>query len=304
MDSFRERAIPLTPADDMLVEADRHSEIPESLFDLQELDVLYESDTQALWTFMRPSGRPSFTPTMLRDFEAWQHQIAGNFGPGKVPLKYLILGSRAPGVFCFGGDLDLFQTLIRNRDRDGLIEYGHRCCKILHRNMNALDLPMITIGLVEGAALGGGFEALLSFDFLIAERGATFGLPETLFGLFPGMGAHAFLSRKLGSAMANRLITSQQTYSAEEMYDLGIVHEIAETGEGLEACREFVRKSSRRQSGLFHSRKAMKRCWNMQLDELTDVTELWAEAALNLREQDLKVMNRLVAAQGRLAKAA
>ncbi len=76
-----------------------------------------------------------------------------------------------------------------------------------------LDLPILTIGLVEGTALGGGFEALLSFDYIVAERGASFGLPEVMFGLFPGMGAHAFLSRKLGAAMADRLIVSNQTYT-------------------------------------------------------------------------------------------
>jgi enoyl-CoA hydratase/carnithine racemase len=79
--------------------------------------------------------------------------------------------------------------------------------------MQSLDLPMLTIGLVQGAALGGGFEALLSFDYIVAERDATFGLPEILFGLFPGMGAHAILSRKLGAAMADRLIVSNQTYT-------------------------------------------------------------------------------------------
>jgi DSF synthase len=56
-------------------------------------------------------------------------------------------------------------------------------------------LPILTVGLVQGAALGGGFEALLSFDYVVAERDATFGLPEILFGLFPGMGAHSLLSR-------------------------------------------------------------------------------------------------------------
>jgi DSF synthase len=120
-----------------------------------------------------------------------------------------VLGSRAPGVFCFGGDLSLFERLIRSGDRDGLARYGYRCVEILHRNMHSLDLPMLTIGLVQGAALGGGFEALLSFDYIVAERDATFGLPEILFGLFPGMGAHAILSRKLGSAMADRLIVLQ-----------------------------------------------------------------------------------------------
>lgn len=278
--------------------------MPEELFALRELDVHYESAAQTLWTYMRPEGRPSFTPAMLADFEAWQSLIAQGFGPDKVPLRYLVLGSRAPGVFCFGGDLKLFKQLIESRDRQGLVRYGHRCCAILHRNIQTLDIPMLTIGLVEGAALGGGFEALLSFDYIVAERGATFGLPEIMFGLFPGMGAHALLSRKLGSAMAERLITSNRTYTAEEMHELGLVHQLAETGDGLAACRDFISKAERRHAGLVNARKAMKIAWRLELDELNRITELWADAALQLRDQDLKVMSRLVAAQVKLADAA
>ena len=299
------RAIPLGDGDEaLLAESRRHAAIPEGLFQLRELDVMYDGDTQTLWTYMNPQGRPSFTPQMLGDFENWQVFIEQGFGPEKVPLRFLVLGSRAPGVFCFGGDLDLFQRLIRDRDRDGLVRYGHRCCKILHRNIAGLDIPLLTVGLVEGAALGGGFEALLSFDYIVAERDATFGLPEIMFGLFPGMGAHALLSRKLGSAMADRLIVSNETYSAEQMYDLGLVHHLAENGQGLSACREFIKKSERRHAGLVNSRKAMKVAWNLDLAELNRITELWADSALQLRDQDLKVMGRLVAAQARLAKAA
>ncbi len=305
MDSLGTTAIPLAEVEEDLVDqAVLPAEIPAGLLALNELDVFYQNDSATLWTYMRPSGRPSFTPPMLADFESWQKLIGGNFGPGKIPLKYLVLGSRAPGVFCFGGDLTLFQKLIHNRDRKGLEMYGHRCCKILHRNMQSLDIPMLTVGLVEGAALGGGFEALLSFDYIVAERSATFGLPEIMFGLFPGMGAHAFLSRKLGSAQAQRLISSNETYSAEYMYELGLVHELAENGEGLTACREFIRKSERRHAGMVNGRKAMKRCWKLELAELTEITELWADAALQISERDLKVMNRLAAAQQKLAEAA
>lgn len=305
MDSLGTTAIPLTDGqEDFVDQTVSPAEIPAGLLALNELDVLYQDDSATLWTYMRPSGRPSFTPPMLADFESWQKLIGSNFGPGKIPLKYLVLGSRAPGVFCFGGDLTLFQQLIRNRDRKGLEMYGHRCCKILHRNMQSLDIPMLTVGLVEGAALGGGFEALLSFDYIVAERSATFGLPEIMFGLFPGMGAHAFLSRKLGSAQAQRLISSNETYSAEYMYELGLVHELAENGEGLTACREFIRKSERRHAGMVNGRKAMKRSWNLELAELTEITELWADAALQISERDLKVMNRLAAAQQKLAEAA
>ena len=298
-------AIGFGRGDEHLIDATRHHlKINRELFDLGELDVLYQAETAALWTFMRPSSRPSFTPPMLRDFEDWQRLIVENFGPGQVPLRYLVLGSRAPGVFCFGGDLQLFERLIRSGDRDGLARYGYRCVEILHRNMHTLDLPMLTIGLVQGAALGGGFEALLSFDYIVAERDATFGLPEILFGLFPGMGAHAILSRKLGSAMADRLIVSNHTYTAEEMYELGIVHYLAENGEGLAACEDFIRKSERRHPGLVNARRAMKLTNPIGLSELKRIVDLWAEAALQLSDGDLKVMSRLTRAQERLANAA
>jgi len=294
----------LGEGDEPLVEASaRHLAIPEELLQLNELECLYEDSRQTLWTYMRPTGRPSFTPTMLADFVDWQRLIGSSFGPARVPLRFLVLGSRAPGVWCFGGDLELFQALIRARDYYGLVQYGYKCVEILHRNMQSLDLPMITIGLVEGAALGGGFEALLSFDYIIAERGATFGLPEVLFGLFPGMGAHSILTRKLGSAMADRLIVSNETYTAEQMFELGIVHQLAEPGEGLKACRDFIDRSDRRHGGLVNARRAMKQTLPLTLDELKRIVDLWADAALQLREQDLKVMSRLAAAQARLAHA-
>ena len=278
----------------------RHRAVDPQLFELEELDCLYEAQTATLWSYMRPQGRPSFTPTMLRDFETWQRLIGADFGPDKVPLRYLVLGSRSPGVFCFGGDLELFQRLIRERDRDGLARYGYRCVDILHRNMNALDLPLLTIGLVEGAALGGGFEALLSFDHVIAEKSATFGLPEVMFGLFPGMGAHAILARKLGSAAADRIILSNKTYSAEEMFELGLVHQLAEDGAGLAETREFFARNGRRHAGLVGAKRAMRETTHISLAELKRIVDHWADAALQLREQDLKVMQRLAAAQARL----
>lgn len=278
--------------------------LPKSLFELKQLACEYEADEEVLWTFMEPDGRPSFNPQMLADFVHWQDLISDNFGPDKVPLRYLVLGSRAPGVFCYGGDLELFQRLIRAKDRDALVAYGHRCCEILHRNLRSLDLPIVTIGLVQGAALGGGFEALLSFDYIIAERNATFGLPEILFGLYPGMGAHSLLSRKLGTAMADRLIISSKTYTAEEMHELGLVHELVDVGRGVDAARSFIAKSKRKHAGHVNARKAMAIAQPLELKELTDITELWADTALMLTEVDLKVMNRLATAQSRVAERA
>lgn len=297
-------AIPLGSDDDgLLTQAGRRLRVPDRLTTLAELDVHYEGADAALWTFMRPAGRPSFTPSMLGDFQLWQDLIAGHFGPDRLALKYLVLGSRSPGVFCFGGDLALFGDLIRAQNRAGLIAYGNRCVEILNRNFHALDLPMLTIGLVQGQALGGGFEALLSFDYIIAERQSTFGLPESTFGLFPGMGAHVLLTRKLGTAMADRIILSNRTYSAEEMHDLGIVHSVVEPGCGVDAVRDFMGSSARRHAGLVNAKRALRVSSGVQMDEYYRIVGLWADAALQLREQDLKLMGRLASAQARLALA-
>ncbi|MBS0473754.1 MAG: crotonase/enoyl-CoA hydratase family protein [Proteobacteria bacterium] len=299
-----ECAIPFNHnSEELFAQSQQRLAIPEELFGMDELDVFYDDQAQALWTYMRPVGRPSFTPSMLGDFVNWQRLIGAHFGPDHVPLRYLVLGSRAPGVFCFGGDLELFAALIRAGNRDGLAAYGYRCVEILHRNLHSLDLPMLTVGLVQGQALGGGFEALLSFDYIVAERGSTFGLPEVKFGLFPGMGAHAFLTRKLGSAMADRVIMGDAIFSAEQMYDLGIVHALAEPGEGEAAVRSFMDRSERRHAGLVGARRASKRADQITLSELRDIVDHWADAALNLRDQDLKLMQRLAGAQERLPRA-
>jgi len=273
---------------------------PVGLTALRQLETCWDEDDATLWTFMRPEGRPSFNPEMLRDFQAWQDGIVARFGPGGDTLRYLVLGSRFPGVFCLGGDLALFADLIRRQDRAALVAYGRACVRILHRNMLGLGLPIVTIGLVQGDALGGGFEALLSFNVIVAERGAKFGLPETAFGLFPGMGAHSFLVRRLGAARAEQMILSCATYTAEEMYELGLVHVLAEPGEGEAAVRAYIRQNRRRHNGQCAIYRATQSAAPINLRELEAIVDVWADAALGLQELDLKLMLRLVGAQTRL----
>jgi DSF synthase len=269
------------------------------LLALRQLDVTYEEEAATLWTFLRAEGRPSYNLGLLQDLHSWQEGIRQRF-EGTDKLRYLVLGSRFPGVFCLGGDLDLFTDRIRRGDRDALVRYGQSCVRILHRNMLGLGLPIVTIGLVQGDALGGGFESLLSFNVIVAERGSRFGLPEALFGLFPGMGAHSFLTRRLGAAPAETMILRGGIYSAEEMYEMGIVHTLAAPGEGIAAVRAYIARNARCHGGRRAVYEASRHVNPITLAELEAIVEVWADAALRLREQDLKVMRRLVAAQDRL----
>ncbi|MGA2566326.1 MAG: crotonase/enoyl-CoA hydratase family protein [Pseudolabrys sp.] len=270
------------------------------LFKLEQLEVNWDEQAGALWTFMRPRGRPSYNPDFLEDFHAWQRGITAMFAGRPGDLRYLLLGSRTPGVFNLGGDLHHFLTKIQARDRQGLVDYGESCVRILHRNMNTLGLPMITIGLAQGDALGGGFESLLSFNVIIAERGAKFGFPETMFGLFPGMGAYSLVARRVGAAFAEEMMLTGRIYSAEEMQEVGLVHIVAEPGQGVEAARDYMQKNKRRHVGARAVFKAGHVVNPVSLEELDRIVQIWADACLQLRERDLKVMQRLVAAQDKL----
>jgi DSF synthase len=273
------------------------------LFDLGQLDCRHDEDQHTLWTFMTPSERPNFNEPMLQDFETWQSEIVRTLGNAETALRYLVLGSRFPRVFNYGGDLELFTKHILAGDRAGLEAYGKACVRILHRNMLGLGLPLITIALVQGEALGGGFESILSFDVVIAERDARFGLPEAMFGLFPGMGAHSFLSRRLGSARAEEMIRTSRLYSAEELHALGLVHVLADPGKGEEVAQDYIRRNHRYHAGQLGARRAARLVENITLQELEDIVEIWADSALGLNPGQLKMMGRLAGAQTRLSLA-
>src|SRR5690242_6148906 len=273
------------------------------LFELEQLEVSWDDATGALWTFMRPRGRPSYNLDFLGDFHAWQRGIVAAFGDRPHDLRFLLLGSRTPGVFNLGGDLDLFAEKIRAKDRDALVAYGESCVRILHRNINCLGLPMVTIGLAQGDAVGGGFESLLSFNVIIAERDARFGFPENIFGLFPGMGAYSLVARRVGAAFAEEMMLGGRVYTAEEMKDVGLVHILAEPGQGIAEARDFIQRSKRRHTGSRSVYQIGREVNAITLEELDRIVQVWADACLQLRDRDLKVMQRLVAAQDRLQNA-
>jgi DSF synthase len=158
---------------------------------------------------------------------------------------------------------------------------------------------VITIALVQGDALGGGFECALSFDVLVAERSAKMGLPEVLFNLFPGMGAYSFLSRKIGTAAAEKLIMSGTVYTAEELHRLGVVDILADDGQGENAVRDYIARNRRKHNAHKAIYRSRRRINPLTYEELRDIVDIWLDAAMQLEEQDLRKMTRLVEAQGR-----
>ena len=104
---------------------------------------------------------------------------------------------------------------------------------------------MHTVALIQGDALGGGLEMALACHTIVAEEGVGMGLPEVLFGLFPGMGAYSFLCKRVSPRQAEKMILSGEVYSSEEMYRLGVVDVLVPKGEGVRAVHEIVRQNRR-----------------------------------------------------------
>jgi len=274
---------------------------------LSQLDVRIEPEYDLVWMNMDASPRPCFNRELLTDIRRFQlnlehHGARLPYQDGLATIRYKVFSSNHPGVFSLGGDLELFAACIRRHDARSLHQYAKACIDSLYPITVGFNLPITTIALVEGDALGGGFEAALSCHVLIAERHAQMGLPEILFNLFPGMGAYNLLSQRLNPSQAEKMILSGRRYTAEELYQLGIVDVLVESGEGRAAVREYIHSNRRHHNAHVALQKVRQRMHPISYDELMQVCDIWVETALRLKEKDLKIMQRLVRAQDRNRK--
>ena len=257
-----------------------------------------------LWIGMeaRPKRAHNFSPELLRNLSALIDQIDENglrwpSGDDELPVHYVVLRSEHPEYFNLGGDLGYFLDCIRRHDRAGLRRYSMQCLDMIYRWATALNRNTTSLSLVQGRALGGGFEAALGADYVIAEEHAEFGLPEILFGLFPCSGAMSLLVRRIGVAAAERIMRSGKIYTAAEMLDMGVIDEVCPSGRGETAVREFIEEHAKRRKARMAMQRARARMIPLDYAELATVVDEWVDAALQLEEAELRVLETLARMQ-------
>lgn len=144
----------------------------------------YEEERRTVWMMLRAQPRPCFNHALIEEIMnlSWLVRQSG------FDVDFWVTGSLVPDMYNTGGDLRFFVDCIENGRREALRAYARACVDCVHAASRGFDTGAITLSMVEGSALGGGFEAALAHHFLLAQRDARLGFPEIAFNLFPGMG--------------------------------------------------------------------------------------------------------------------
>jgi len=271
---------------------------------LRHLKVSHDRSTRAVWVEFKYDKRPCFSRELIEEVWAVQRSIRRAAQSGyqenrEDRLLFQVIGSTDKKVFNLGGDLVYFIELIEAGDEEGLSDYANRCIDIQYASVSHYDIPFTSIACVAGEALGGGFEAALSANVLVAEQKARFGFPEITFGMFPGMGALSLLLRKISPALVHRIIMDHRMYSATELYEMGVVDILAPDGEGRAAVNDYMQKYSSLAPGYHGYQAAVDRVSPVNYEEMRDVVTIWVETALQLSEKNRRLMAYFARAQAR-----
>ena len=268
------------------------------------VDVEYDPEAQALWMAYKADSTPYFSLDTLQDVGDVRASVRTLFASDQIkiyPIRYFLMASNKSSVFNLGGDLAMFAQSIRDGNRDKLRLYARACVDLVHSLSMAFDMPMVTLSVIAGQALGGGFEGALAEDFIVADEAARIGVPEVSFNTFPGMGAMTLLSRRVGSAQAENLIASGKVYTGQQMFEAGVIDIVAPAGGAHETARTWMRQGGK---AAFERRLAMatarRRFFPVAADELQAITDLWVECSCNVTPHDIRHMERLASAQKRL----
>jgi enoyl-CoA hydratase len=174
-----------------------------------------------LISMIRPGKRNAVDAQMALELSAALDELDDN-----PELRVGVLTGTGE-VFCAGSDV--FDSGEKSTERGG--EYG-----VIRRRRRK---PLVAA--VEGAALGGGMEIVLSCDLVAASTNATFGLPETRRGLVATSGALFRAPRVLPANIAAELLLAGRLLSAERAYQLGLVNVVTDRGAAVSGALELAR---------------------------------------------------------------
>ena len=191
--------------------------------------------------FSRPERRNCLNQEVILEFERHLQAVRDD----RECRVLIITGQGA--AFCAGADTALFKDDAASATDTGerrrrIAEFRRKLPRLIGRAFDVLaHLDQVTIGAVNGAAVGGGWSFALAFDFAIAVEGAEFWVPEVDLDV-PFRGAPAaVLAAKLGPWRAKEAILACRHYKAEELLALGVLNRVVKPDQLMTAARELAK---------------------------------------------------------------
>ncbi len=196
---------------------------------MEEGTVLYEREGHVAWiTLNRPQAMNARNNTLRRELV---RALKGARDDDEVYVMVITgVGDKA---FCAGADISEFTTLkpagwLKKR-------YGTESDLRYIR-----EIPKPVIAMVNGYAIGGGFELAMACDIVIASEDALFAQREIRVGVIPGGGGTQILPRLVGEKRAKELVFTGRSITAKEAYELGVVNRVVPKERLREATKEFI----------------------------------------------------------------
>jgi len=211
---------------------------------MENFKIEVDGDGVALVTFDVP-GRSmnTITQSVMREFPQVIEQIKTD-----AAIKGAVIASGKPTGFCAGADLGELGSSAGagqdNRSADEKLRAQFDASFTLNRTLRALETCGKPVAIaLEGLALGGGLEIALAGHYRVAAKNPKLqlGLPEAKVGLLPGAGGTQRLPRIMGAMKALPLILEGKSMSADEALANGVVHELVEPGQAVEAAKTWVK---------------------------------------------------------------
>jgi len=182
----------------------------------------------AVITLNRPQAMNALNAGMITKIGELIDEVAAS---ASVPRALMFVGAGGK-AFCAGADI---------KELQGIVGEGHLAARKGQLAFAKLDaLPFPSVAVVQGVALGGGLELAMACTFRIASLNARLGLPEVKLGVIPGYGGTQRLPRLVGPARALEIIASGRLVKAEEAQHIGLVHQIVDIDEPIEAGLHFL----------------------------------------------------------------
>jgi 3-hydroxyacyl-CoA dehydrogenase/enoyl-CoA hydratase/3-hydroxybutyryl-CoA epimerase len=211
---------------------------------MENFKIEVDGDGVALVTFDVP-GRSmnTITGAVMRELPQVVEQIKSD-----AAIKGAVIASGKPSGFCAGADLGEMGSQAGGREDTRSAEEKLRAqfdsSFTLNRTLRALETCGKPVAIaLEGLALGGGLEIALAGHYRVAAKNPKLqlGLPEAKVGLLPGAGGTQRLPRIMGAMKALPLILEGKSMSADEALANGVVHEVVEPGQTVEAAKTWIK---------------------------------------------------------------